>query len=84
MAGRRWQPELLFPMVYTTSPIAWAISRLAPVMIPASLPVIRYWWNSYGKIRYFLATSILLLYDGGGSNSSRYYIFKQDLQALCQ
>lgn len=26
--------------------------------------------------------SILLLCDGGGSNSSRYYIFKQDLQAL--
>jgi len=24
----------------------------------------------------------LLLCDGGGSNSSRYYIFKQDLQAL--
>jgi len=43
---------------------------------------IRYWWNTYGKIRYPLATSILLLCDGGGSHSSRYYIFKQDLQAL--
>lgn len=43
---------------------------------------IRYWWNSYGKVRYPLANSILLLCDGGGSNSSRYYLFKQDLQAL--
>jgi hypothetical protein len=43
---------------------------------------IRYWWNTYGKVRYPLANSILLLCDGGGSNSSRYYIFKQDLQAL--
>ncbi|MBW4421163.1 MAG: ISAzo13 family transposase [Myxacorys californica WJT36-NPBG1] len=43
---------------------------------------IRYWWNTYGKVRYPRADSMLLLCDGGGSNSSRYYIFKQDLQAL--
>lgn len=43
---------------------------------------IRYWWNTDGKTRYPLANSILILCDGGGSNSSRYYIFKQDLQAL--
>ena len=43
---------------------------------------IRYWWNTYGKRRYPKATSILLLCDGGGSNSARHYIFKQDLQAL--
>lgn len=43
---------------------------------------IRYGWNTYGKVRYPWANSILLLCDGGGSNSSRYYIFKQDLQAL--
>ncbi|MBD1845823.1 hypothetical protein H6F89_20925 [Cyanobacteria bacterium FACHB-63] len=43
---------------------------------------IRYWWQTAGKRRYLRATSILLLCDGGGSNSSRYYIFKQDLQAL--
>jgi hypothetical protein len=35
-----------------------------------------------GIIYYLLATSILLLMDCGGSNSSRHYIFKQDLQAL--
>lgn len=43
---------------------------------------IRYWWNNYGKNRYELATSILLLCDGGGSNSSRYYVFKEALQKL--
>jgi hypothetical protein len=43
---------------------------------------IEYWWTTYGKVRYPMASSILLLCDGGGSNSSRYYIFKEDLQAL--
>jgi Rhodopirellula transposase DDE domain len=44
---------------------------------------LRSWWNTYGsRSRYPLADSILLLCDGGGSNSSRYYLFKQDLQAL--
>jgi len=43
---------------------------------------IRHWWNNYGKLYYPYASSILMLMDGGGSNSSRHYIFKQDLQAL--
>lgn len=43
---------------------------------------IRYWWQHYGSVHYESATSILLLCDGGGSNSSRQYLFKQDLQAL--
>ena len=43
---------------------------------------IRYWWQHYGAIDYPSANSILLLCDGGGSNSSRAYLFKQDLQAL--
>lgn len=43
---------------------------------------IRYWWEQYGSIQYPEADSILLLCDGGGSNSSRQYLFKQDLQAL--
>ncbi len=42
----------------------------------------RHWWYTYGQQLYPYATSILVLCDGGGSNSSRYYIFKQDLQAL--
>jgi hypothetical protein len=43
---------------------------------------IRYWWTHYGSIEYPEALSILILCDGGGSNSSRHYLFKQDLQAL--
>jgi hypothetical protein len=43
---------------------------------------LRHWWNHYGKQHYASATSILMLMDGGGSNSSRHYIFKQELQAL--
>ena len=43
---------------------------------------IRHWWFHHGKVHYPQAPSILLLMDGGGSNSSRHYIFKQDLQAL--
>lgn len=43
---------------------------------------IRYWWQNYGIVHYPDANSILLLCDGGGSNSSRAYLFKQDLPAL--
>jgi transposase len=45
---------------------------------------IRHWWHNHGIQHYPLATSILMLMDGGGSNSSRHYIFKQDLQALAE
>jgi len=43
---------------------------------------IRYWWLTYGCVLYPCATSILLLCDGGGSNSSRAYLFKEALQKL--
>ena len=42
----------------------------------------RHWWDTYGRKLYPKATAILVLCDGGGSNSSRHYLFKQDLQAL--
>ena len=42
----------------------------------------RYWWYTYGRKDYPQATSILVLCDGGGSNSARHYLFKQDLQTL--
>lgn len=42
----------------------------------------RHWWYTYGHQNYPHATSILVLCDGGGSNSARHYLFKQDLQAL--
>lgn len=43
---------------------------------------LRHWWYSYGRKHYHNATSILILCDGGGSNSSRQHLFKQDLQQL--
>jgi hypothetical protein len=43
---------------------------------------IRSWWLNHGQVAYPDATEILLLCDCGGSNNARYYIFKQDLQAL--
>lgn len=43
---------------------------------------IRRWWLDYGNIEYKRHSKILLLCDGGGSNSSRHYIFKEDLQKL--
>ena len=42
----------------------------------------RHWWYTYGRQHYPAATAMLVLCDGGGSNSSRHYLFKQDLQAL--
>jgi Rhodopirellula transposase DDE domain len=43
---------------------------------------IKEWWENYGKENYSEANSILALADCGGSNSSRHYIFKEDLQRL--
>jgi Rhodopirellula transposase DDE domain len=43
---------------------------------------LRWYWNRIGRRCYPDATSILLLCDGGGSNSAAHYIFKQDLQDL--
>lgn len=43
---------------------------------------IEQWYENVGRINYPNARRILILADGGGSNSSRHYIFKQDLQEL--
>ena len=45
---------------------------------------LRNWWNDIGIKEYTNAQSILILADGGGSNSSRHYIFKEDLQKLAE
>lgn len=42
----------------------------------------RRWWLDVGQYQYPSAKEILVLADGGGSNSSRHYIFKQDLYEL--
>jgi hypothetical protein len=43
---------------------------------------IAWWWTGFGRGLYRGARSICLLCDGGGSNSARKYLFKEDLQAL--
>ena len=42
---------------------------------------LRHWWRHYGRRLYPRARSMLALADGGGSNSSRHYTFKEALQA---
>jgi len=43
---------------------------------------LRSWWLQHGCLLYPNATAILALCDGGGSNGSHHYIFKEDLQLL--
>ena len=40
------------------------------------------WWEQHGRERYPGAKKLLLLCDGGGSNSATQYLFKEDLQKL--
>jgi len=43
---------------------------------------IRAWWLTHGRHDFPHATALLGLCDGGGSNNSHYFIFKEDLQKL--
>ena len=43
---------------------------------------LRLYWESDGQHAYPQASEMLVLCDGGGSNSCRKHVFKQDLQAL--
>jgi len=40
------------------------------------------WWEQHGRKLYPRAKKVLLLCDGGGSNSATKYVFKEDLQKL--
>ena len=40
------------------------------------------WWQEEGRAAYPNATMLLVLCDGGGSNSATAFVFKEDLQAL--
>ncbi len=41
-----------------------------------------HWWNNFGKKDYPNADKLLLLCDGGGSNSCNHYVFKESIQKL--
>lgn len=43
---------------------------------------IRHWWRNYGSELYPTASALLVLADGGGSNSSRHFVFKAELEKL--
>ena len=43
---------------------------------------IKLWWLEQGKVDYPAARKLLILCDGGGSNSASKHIFKEDLQNL--
>src|SRR4051794_32574357 len=40
------------------------------------------WWDDHGRTTYPLARQLLVLCDGGGSNSGARYVFKEELQKL--
>jgi hypothetical protein len=40
------------------------------------------WWEQYGRAAYPRSRRLLILCDGGGSNSATQYLFKEDLQRL--
>ena len=40
------------------------------------------WWDQHGRADYPQAKKLLVLCDGGGSNSASMYLFKEDLQKL--
>ena len=40
------------------------------------------WWRDHGQAAYPNAKRLLILCDGGGSNSASHYLFKEDLQRL--
>jgi hypothetical protein len=40
------------------------------------------WWNNHGRSAYPRAKKLLVLCDGGGSNSAARYVFKEALQKL--
>jgi Rhodopirellula transposase DDE domain len=40
------------------------------------------WWHEEGRAAYPNATTLLVLCDGGGSNSATAFVFKEDLQGL--
>jgi hypothetical protein len=43
---------------------------------------IELWWNAQGKGNHGNAHKLLVLCDGGGSNSAHQYLFKEDIQKL--
>jgi hypothetical protein len=72
-------PHGIYDLARGTAFINIGTSRDTSEFVSDSL---RTWWNDEGRFDWPEASEILVLCDGGGSHSSRHYIFKQDLQDL--
>ena len=72
-------PHGIFDQVRNCGHINIGLSRDTTQFACDSL---KWYWNRIGRQCYPNADSILLLMDGGGSNSASKYIFKHDLQAV--
>jgi transposase len=78
-AEGRLIPHGIYDVSYNTAFISIGTSHDTSEFACESL---RRWWSEQGRYDWPGATDLLVLCDGGGSNSSRHYIFKQDLQDL--
>jgi len=72
-------PHGIYDMRHNTGHISIGTSRDTSEFACDS---IRIWWHREGMQRYPGAEKLLILCDGGGSNSSRHYLFKEDLVRL--
>jgi Rhodopirellula transposase DDE domain len=72
-------PHGIFDLKNNTAHINIGISHETSEFACDSL---KKWWVEKGRFNYPNATSILMLMDGGGSNSSRRHLFKEGLQKL--
>ena len=72
-------PHSLYDMRHNIGYVQLGVSHDTSEFATDSL---RLWWYTYGRVLYPTASAILILCDSGGSNSSRHFIFKEDLQKL--
>lgn len=72
-------PHGIYDMIKNTGWINLGTSKDTSEFACDSL---RRWWYKQGRYDYPNATYLMILCDGGGSNSSRHYLFKEDLQKL--
>ena len=72
-------PHGIYDIIRNTGQINLSASKDTSEFACDSL---KQWWHNRGRYDYPDATSLLILCDGGGSNNSRHYLFKEDLQKL--
>ena len=61
---------------------AWVSVGISHDTAEFSVQTIRTWWNEMGKALFGVASSLLIIADGGGSNGYRLRLWKIELQKL--